>query len=148
MSGTLTRLTLGFLAAAVSVLVAHEAIIFGLTQAGLTRGTPWGMQPIPPWGVPRLVNTMFWGGLWGVLFALGYDRWPGGKAWLKGLIFGLFIVVVGSWTLVPLIKGQVFGQADQVLFGGLDPWRMLSTVLVVGGFGLALGVIYGLARPR
>jgi hypothetical protein len=148
MRGTPGRIALGFIAAAIAVIVVHEAIIYGLTQAGLIRGTAWGMRPIPPWGVPRLVNNVFWGGLWGALFAVVYDRLPGGKAWVKGLIYGLFIAVAGSWLLVPLIKGHVFGQPGQVLFGGLNPTRMLATILIVGGFGLALGAIYGLARPK
>lgn len=148
MRGILIRIVLGFLAAAVAVIVVHEAIIYGLSHAGLFRGTAWGMRPIPPWGVPRLVNSVFWGGLWGVLFALVYERLPGGMGWLKGLIYGLLIVVVGNWTLLPLVKGRILGQPDQVLFGGLDPWRMLSTILIVGGFGLTLGVIYGLVRSK
>jgi hypothetical protein len=91
---------------------------------------------------------VFWGGLWGVLFALVYNWIPGGMSWLKGLIFGIFIVVVSNWTLLPLIKGQVFGQANQVLFGGWNPQRMLIVMAIVGAFGLALGIIYGLIRPR
>ena len=125
-----------------------RAAVYAQARAGLSGGTAWGMQPIPPWGVPRLINNVFWGGLWGVLFALVYNSVPGGKAWLKGLIYGLFIVVVSNWTLLPLIKGQVFGQPDQVLFGGLNPWWMPSTTIVVGSFGLALGVLYGLLRSR
>ena len=148
MEGILGRIALGFIAAAISVFVVHEAIIYGLAQAGLIRGTPWGMQPIPPWGVPRLINNMFWGGLWGALFALVYDRVPGGTPWLKGLLYGLFIVVVSNWTLLPLIKGQVFGQPGQAMFAGLDPRRMLTTIVIVGGFGVALGVTYGLLRPK
>ena len=149
MQGIVGRIVLGFVAAAISVLVVHEAIIYGLTQYGLIRGTPWGLQPIPPYGVPRLANNVFWGGLWGVLFALVYNWLPGGMAWLKGLIFGLFIVVVSNWILLPLIKGQVFGQANQVLFSGWNPERMLAVALIVGGFGLGLGIIYGLiARDR
>jgi hypothetical protein len=148
MQGTIGRIVLGFVAAAISVVVVHETIIYGLTQAGWIRGTGWGMQPIPPWGVPRLINNIFWGGLWGVLFALVYDWVPGGMAWLKGLIFGLFIVVVSNWILLPLIKGQVFGQANQVLFNAWDGWRMLMVACIVGGFGLGLGIIYGLIGPK
>ena len=149
MQGTLGRIVLGFIAAAISVVVVHEGIIYALSQVGwIPPGTAWGMRPIPPWGVPRLINNIFWGGLWGALFALVYDWWPGGTAWLKGLIYGLFIVVVSNWILLPLIKGQVFGQANQVLFGGLNPWRMLAVILIVGGFGLGLGIIYGLMRPE
>jgi len=70
--------------------------------------------------------------------------------WLKGLIFGLLVVLVSNWTLLPLIKGQVFGvtRPPQVLFSGYDPTRMLIVVLIVGGFGLGLGIIYGLIGPR
>jgi hypothetical protein len=148
MWGRLGFIAFGFVAAAVSVVAVHEGITYALAEAGLTARVGWDMQPVPPWGVPRLVNSVFWGGLWGALFAMVYDRLPGRGAWLRGLIFGLFIVVVGSWTLVPLIKGRVFGQPDQVLFGGLDPRRMLATTLIVGGFGLGLGVVYGLVRPK
>ena len=46
------------------------------------------------------------------------DRIPGGMAWLKGLIFGLGIVLVSNWIVLPLIKGLISGQPNQVLFGG------------------------------
>jgi hypothetical protein len=148
MQGLPARLVLGFIAAAIAVVTVHEGIIYVLTQSGVIRGTAWGMQPIPPWGVPRLINNIFWGGLWGALFAAVYERVPGEAPWLKGLIFGLFIVVVSNWILLPLIKGQIFGQPGQVLFGNWEPRRMLATLAIVGGFGLALGVIYSLMRPR
>jgi hypothetical protein len=149
MQGPIGRIALGFIAAAISVLVVHETIIYGLTQYGVIRGTAWGMQPIAPWGVPRLINNIFWGGLWGVLFAFVYERIPGGMSWLKGLIYGLAIVVVSNWILLPLIKGQIFGQANQVLFGGWNPQRMLAAAIIVGGFGIGLGIIYSvIARNR
>jgi hypothetical protein len=148
MQETLGRVVLGFIAAVIAVAIVHEGIIYGLTQAGWIRGTAWGMQPIPPWGVPRLINNMFWGGLWGALFAAIYHRLPSSRAWLKGLIYGLSIVVVSNWLLLPLIKEQIFGQPGQVLFGGGDPQRMWPAIVIVGGYGLALGVIYGLIRPR
>ena len=148
MQGTVGRIVLGFIAAAISVVAVHETIIYALTQYGLIKGAAWGMQPIAPWGVPRLINNIFWGGLWGILFGLLYDRIPGGMSWLKGLIYGLIIVVVSNWILLPLIKGQVFGQANQVLFNGWDPQRMLAVAIIIGGFGLGLGIVYGLIGPR
>ena len=42
-------------------------------------------------------------------------------AWLKGLIFGLFIVVVSNWILLPLIKGQMFGHAQPGAVRRLEP---------------------------
>jgi hypothetical protein len=146
MQGIPGRIILGFVAAAISVVVVHEGIILILSQYGLIRATAWGMQAMPPWGVPRLINNIFWGGLWGVLFALVYDWIPGGASWLKGLIFGLCIVVVSNWILLPLIKSRVFGQSNLVLFNGWDHRIMLAVVCIVGGFGLGLGIIYGVLR--
>ena len=152
MHGTLGRVVLGFIAAAISVLIVHQGIIYLLTVGGYIPGRPWSMtQTIPPYGVPYLINTVFWGGLWGILFALIYRWLPGGWSWLKGLIYGLLIVLVSNWTLLPLIKREVFGitKPPQVLFSGFDPTRMLIVLLIVGGFGLGLGIIYGLiARAR
>lgn len=146
MQGIVGRIVLGFIAAAISVVAVHETIILILTNYGVIPGTAWGMQGIPPWGVPRLINNIFWGGLWGVLFALVYEWIPGGMGWLKGLIFGIFIVIVSNWILLPLIKGQVFGQEKQVLFNGWNQQRMLIVLLIVGGFGLGLGIIYRLLQ--
>jgi len=150
MQGLFGRIVLGFVAAAITVVVAHEGIIYLLAIAGFIPNRAWSMTPaIPPWGVPRLINNIFWGGLWGVLFALVYEKIPGGAGWLKGLIYGLFIVVVSNWVLLPLIKGQIFGQANQVLFSGWDPQRMLVTLAIIGGFGIGLGIIFGvIARGR
>jgi hypothetical protein len=147
MQGTIGRIILGFIAAALSVLIVHEGIIYLLGQLGLidlNKLSVWSMRPLRPWNVPEIASRMFWGGLWGALFALVYQWVPGGAAWLKGLIYGLGIVVVSNWILLPLIRGRFFEVGDPALFGGLDPLRMINTVLIVGGFGLALGIIYGL----
>ena len=150
MSGALGRAVLGFLAAALSVLIVHEGIVYVLHALGYVSRQAWTMTPtIPPFGVPYLANLVFWGGLWGVLFAFAHPILPGRTMWLKGWIYGLLIVVVSGWILLPLIKGQIFGVPNQLLFAGFDPQRMLNSALIVGGFGLGLGIIYGLmARAR
>jgi len=161
MGRTLGRIVIGFFAAAIAVVTVHQATVWGLTQAGWIKGTPWSliaMKPdtVPAFvramfggnGPPALLNTVFWGGLWGMLFGLINGAIPGRMMWLKGLIFGLGIAVVSNWLLLPLIKGKIFGQDNQVLFAGYDPQRMLATLLIVGGFGLATGLIYGLMAGR
>src|SRR5260370_7809 len=70
MSGTLGRAVLGFTAAALSVLIVHETIVYVLNMQGLVPRRGWNMTPpVPPFGVPYLVNLVIWGGLWGILFA-------------------------------------------------------------------------------
>jgi hypothetical protein len=157
MQGTLGRIVLGFVAAAISVLVVHQTIVYLLGASGMTKTVPWNLRPLGygpfPW-VPLLVNGVFWGGLWGVLFALIYDWVPGGWSWLKGLIFGLLVLVFSNWIFLPLIRWLAFGYppSEARLFAGFDgsnPIVLVPGLLILSGFGLGLGIIYGLiARPR
>ena len=155
MSGTLGRAALGFVAAAISVVVVHQTIIYILGTYGMTRSVPWNLQPLgygPVAKMPVLVNSMFWGGMWGVVFALIYQWLPGAASWLKGLIFGALVVILSNWIFLPLIRQYVFGFPPQPLFAGFNgsnPMVLLPGFLILTGFGLGLGIIYGLiARNR
>jgi hypothetical protein len=99
----------------------------------------WSFEPFGPLGIPAIANHMFWGGLWGIVFALVWHKIPVNAWWLKGLVFGWLIVVLANWIVIPLIR-------NQALFAGLDPKRMLTGLLILGGFGMATAVIYGLLR--
>ncbi len=152
MQGTAGRIVLGFVAAAISVLIVHQGIVYILGTAGLTRTQPWSLQPLgygPFAWIPVLANHIFWGGLWGILFAFVYQRLPGTMMWLKGLIFGMLMLLVSNWTLLPMIRQYVFKYPPQPLFAGFNPTGIMVGLLIIGGFGIALGVIYGLlARER
>lgn len=155
MQGTVGRMALGFIAAAISVLIFHQGIVYLLTMYGLARGVPWNMRPLGygpvPW-VPLIVNSVFWGGFWGAVFGLFYNVLPGGRSWLKGLIFGILVVIFSNWLFLPLIRQYLFGYPPQPLFSGFNgsnPMVLLPGFLILSGFGLGLGIIYGLiARDR
>ncbi len=148
MQGTLGRIIFGFIAAAIAVVTVHQGIIYGLGAAGLLPPTvrPWSLNPVAPFGVPTLANSIFWGGLWGSLYGLIHEKLPGGAALVKGLIFGLLVLVFSNWLLLPLIKGNIFGQPNQVLFAGFVPVRMAISALILSGFGMATALIYSLLR--
>jgi hypothetical protein len=142
------NLLLGFAAAALAVLTVHQSIVYGLGLYKLSTSVPWSLKPFGPFNVPQLVNSMFWGGLWGALFAAVWPKLPGGAMWLRGLFFGLLIAVISNWMLVPFVKGTLFKMPNQVFFAGGVPERMAVTMLIQAGFGSALGLIYGLLRGR
>jgi hypothetical protein len=58
---------IGFIAAAIAVVVAHQGVVLLLTKVGMLPATtiPWSIRPYGPFGVPTIVNSIFWGGLWG-----------------------------------------------------------------------------------
>jgi hypothetical protein len=146
------RILLGFLAAALAVLIAHQGMIGLLNAIGWLPNKPFNMEPIknaPPQlaalmtqagfkGWPTLFNLVFWGGLWGALFAVINPWLPGRAMVLKGLLFGVLIQVF-NWTGLPLIKGGAF-------FSNFEPMRMLIGLLIQSAFGLGIGLFYGLFR--
>lgn len=137
----LRAVLLGFLAGALSVLAFHQVMTLILTSAGMINGTPYNMAPVQPLGVPTIVNQMFWGGLWGALFALIAERLTRRSLLVAGVIFGLAGPLLANWFVVSSIKGQP-------LAAGYDPTRMMAGVLIAGSFGLGLAMIYGLLLRR
>jgi hypothetical protein len=139
MSGTIGRIVIGFIAAALAVVTVHQGIVFLLNMYGMTPNKPWTTTPFGPLGVPQIVNSMFWGGLWGALYGLIHEKIPGGIAVVKGLLYGLAIVVCSNWIVLPLIRGQA-------LFAGMDPKRLMAGALILGGFGIGTALFYQLLR--
>ena len=150
MSGTLGRSALGLIAGAISVVAVHQIIIYILGTYGMSRSVPWDLRPLGYGVVPQipiLANNMFWGGMWGVVFALIFGWLPGGASWLKGLIFSVLVVIFSNWIFLPMIRQYIFSYPPQALFAGFNgsnPMVLLPAFLVLTGFGLGLGIIYGL----
>ena len=140
---SLKKLVLGFVAGVIAVVTAHEIINFILYTGGIFPRVPWSTTPAAMTGVPQIVSDGFWGGLWGILFALISDKIPGGNLTVKGLIFGILgPAILGVFILVPLITGRF------PLFFGFDPQLLGSVLLILAGFGAAMGWIYGLLTAR
>jgi hypothetical protein len=136
-------LLFGFIAGAIAVATAHEIINFILLKAGLFPRQPWSLQPSAVTGVPQIVSDMFWGGVWGILFVLLYSFIPGEGPTIKGLIFGIVgPAILGVFILVPLVTGRF------PLFFGFDPKMLGSVLLILAGFGAAMGWLYGLFESR
>jgi hypothetical protein len=144
MTLTPQRLLVGFIAAALSVLVFHQGMILILKLTGMLppTATPWSIAGNQI-GVPLIINQMFWGGLWGALFAALWEQIPGPNPLAKGVLAGVVgPTILGGWILVPLIKGGV-------MFAGLDPRRMLISVLINAlAFGLGFGFFFPMLRQR
>lgn len=140
---TVKSMVLGFIAAAIAVLTVHELINYILLQAGIFPRVPWSMKPAAVTGVPQIISDMFWGGVWGILFALIYPFIPGNSATIKGLIFGIVApAILGVLIVLPLLTGRF------PLFFGFDPKLVGSVLLILAGFGAAMGWLYGFMSKR
>jgi hypothetical protein len=98
------------------------------------------MRGVPPFGVPTILNQMFWGGLWGLLFAAVGDTLPRWPLLLLGFSFGVLGPVLASWFVVAPLKGTPIAA-------GWVPQRMLASLLINGFWGIGVALIYaGLRR--
>jgi hypothetical protein len=134
----------GFASGAIAVVIGHQVMVLILYLTGFIPNAPYSFASNPrAFGLPVLVNNMFWGGLWGILFAFVVGFFPRGWAtWMKGLAFGLGIhVFLGNWIVVALIRGQP-------LFSGLVPQRMLIGGLIGTAFGLAVAYVHAALTGR
>jgi len=136
---TPTRLVVGFVAGFLSVLTFQSALIAILYAAGAIPFAPWRMTPVPPFGVPQSLSAAFWGGLWGVAYAL---LEPGltarlGRWWAGGLAFGA-LPLLALWFVALPLKGLPVG-------GGFAPSGVLVAVVLHVVFGLGTAAIFRFA---
>jgi hypothetical protein len=90
--------------------------------------------------VPQLINGMFWGGLYGIVFAFLLRHVPPMPNWLKGVV----LAVVINWFImnqivIPILRGTA-------LFGGIA--RPHIGGLISAAFGLGWALIYDFLRQR
>ncbi|QCK88430.1 hypothetical protein E8L99_23055 [Phreatobacter aquaticus] len=138
----IVRLLLGFIAGALSVLIFHQPTIYGLTQLGLINGNIYQMGAVGPLGIPQIANQCFWGGLWGMLFVLLWDRqgW-GTRGSLFGMVFGLFAGLI-LWGALQGAVGDLKAVAVALPFG-----LVLAALLILIGPEVLFGMVFGIMGP-
>jgi len=130
----------GFIAGAVSVLVFHQFGFFIANELGLLKAQLYNMRPVPPLGVPTIISSAFWGGLWGIGGAYVVPRLPavlnGPVGWV---LFAGIIVTLVNWFIVLPIKGAPIG-------GGFRMPNVVVVPLVYAFWGFGMWLIFGLVR--
>jgi hypothetical protein len=133
---------LGFLAGALATLVLHQIAIGVLHGLGILPNPPYSLRPVGPLRIPSVLNLAFWGGLWGIAWALLSERmrigWP---IWLAGLVFGAVAPTLVGWFVVAPLRGQPLAQ-------GFNLSRMWIGPVVNAIWGLGTALIYDLLRRR
>jgi hypothetical protein len=127
---SLTRFILAFIAGFFSVLIFHQGLLALLHAVGFTAASPFPMQPTKPFGIPQIWSLAFWGGVWGIVFALVDWSFPQGLPyWLLTLLFGAIGPTLVAWFAVFPLKGLPLGA-------GWKPSAMATGLMVNGAWGL------------
>src|SRR5262249_29239692 len=107
----------GFVAGAIGVLLFHQGIILAMYLAGLLPSPPYSMKATEPFGIPQVLSSAFWGGLWGIVLVWlmvalrGADR-----LWVAVLFGGVLPTLVGILIVTPLKGGDI---AERLQIAGL-----------------------------
>ena len=126
-------LVVGFLAGFVSVLVFHQGAAALLHALELTPRAPYSLQPTQPLGVPQVMSSAFWGGVWGVLLAAALARLEGARLIVAAAAFGAIFPTLVAWFIVAPLKGNPVAA-------GFVPAAMMIGPIVNGAWGLGTGI--------
>jgi hypothetical protein len=146
MQGTVSvqKLVIGFIAGFLAVLIFHQPALALLTALGISKAATYSMQATAPFGVPQVLSLSFWGGVWGIVFALVEGRFPRGAVyWIVAFLFGAIFPTLVAWFVAAPLKGQPMA-------GGWDAYRMMTGLIINGawGVGTALFLALGIGMTR
>jgi hypothetical protein len=130
----------GFIAGSLSVLIFHQFGFFVANELGLLKVPLYSWRSTAPLGVPVILSSAFWGGLWGVAGAFVVPRLPaavdGPVGWI---LFAAIVVTLVNWFVVLPIKGAPVGN-------GFRMPGVIIVPLVYAFWGLGMWLIFGLTR--
>ncbi|MFO1434440.1 MAG: hypothetical protein U1F76_30895 [Candidatus Competibacteraceae bacterium] len=137
----LWRLTAGFLAGFLATLLFHQLTLALLWWLGVAPFGPFPMGATRPFGIPAVWSLAFWGGIWGILFALVERHFPRHAYWTIAFIFGALLPSLVALVVVLPLKGQPVG-------GGWNLDRLLTAFLINGAWGVGTGLILKVLSGR
>ena len=104
-------LLFGFIAGFFGTLVFHQLTLAVLWGLGLAPFPPYSMALTHPFGIPAVFSLSFWGGVWGIPFALILPppAESGVFVWLAFIVLGAIFPTAAFWWLVLPLKGHPAG---------------------------------------
>jgi len=143
-ANALTRtVAIGFIAGVLGILTFHQGTIAALQLIGGQPLSVYGMREISPFKVPQIVNSCFWGGLWGIAIVVAMRRFAGS---LPGWAIAALVGVVATTAVAWFVAGPIRSWASETpLQGPLGAQGFaLATIwrgpLINGMFGLGTGL--------
>src|SRR6185436_2710188 len=99
--------------------IFHQGVWAAWHNAGKARSAPFNMAPVPPLGIPTIVSSSFWGGLWGIVLAwLLPIASPSMGYWPAAIILGaLMTSIVALMVVAPLQGPAVCGWLESARVG-------------------------------
>jgi hypothetical protein len=143
-----TRIVIGFLAGFLATVLFFNGA-WAVMQSLLgwlpaTAPPPWAYAPtVPPFGVPRMLNLPFWGGVWGIVLSFVLLRARGVTYWIGWTLLGALALTLVGTFVVPLIKGQTIADITK----SLSLVRLQNGLILNGAWGLGSAILLKVFSP-
>lgn len=134
-----TRIFLGGLAGALSVLVFHQTTLQVFFWLGWAPQAGFRIAQVPPLNTPLMVSTTFWGAFYGAGFGLLLP-WFRRRLWIGSALTALFATAATWFFFLPLM-----GRAAAY---GWQPGPMLRSFVAYQMWGIGLALFLPLLHPR
>ncbi len=136
------RLLLAFAAGFISVFLFHQGMLVFLNQIGFTQFTPYPKDPTQPFGIPTIWSLAFWGGVWGILWAVFTLQFRKKLSyWLTAFLFGAFAPTAVFLLIVSPLKGLPIA-------GGWELNLITTGLMLNGAWGLGTAILFKFAVER
>ena len=134
-----TRIFLGSVAGALSILIFHQTVLQIFFWLGWSPHPAFRVAHVPPFNAPLVASITFWGAVYGGVFGflLPFTMVP---LWLRGMAAG-FCAMILAWFLFLPLMGQPAAFDWQM-------WPMLRSFVAYQLWGVGLALILPVLRPR
>jgi hypothetical protein len=111
----------------VAVLMAHQALLALLNAMEWVSTPAYDLSPVPPIGIPAVVMTAFFGGLWALpLWAL-LKAYRGPQMFIGAALFGAVLPTLVAMLLIGLPTAPMTWMVGALLNGA---WGLGVAVLM------------------
>jgi len=132
-----------FVAGVIGVLIFHQIALWILSLIGVAPPVAYNFStPTKPLGVPVVLSSAFWGGIWAIVMVWLMRGRTGASYWWFAILFGAIVVTLGAWFPAPWIKAQ-FGETGPLTLMVTE--KPVTIAIIIGpivngawGFGTAL----------
>jgi hypothetical protein len=131
---------IGFVAGYFATLTFHQLMVAFLYAVGVAPFAPFSMTATQPFGAPSVISLAFWGGVWGILFALVDRAFPRKVGyWVTAFLFGGVLASLVALLVVLPLKGRPMG-------GGWHFPLLVTALIANGSWGVGTGFFLMLWR--
>lgn len=136
------RIMASFVAGFLATLIFHQLMLWILWHAGVAPFAPFAMAATSPFGLPAVLSLSFWGGVWGILFAIAESRFPDRAGyWFTAFLFGAILPSLVALLIVLPLKGRPMG-------GGWGLPLLTTAFLINGAWGIGTAFFFRLFHKR